>query len=56
MDETSTVPTAPAHLGTTDVDVPLVTESLKVTPDEDPALLAADAAAAIREFLAALDR
>ena len=31
-------------------------ESLKVTPDEDAALLAADAAAAVREFLAALDR
>ena len=31
-------------------------ESRKVTPDEDAALLAADAAAAVREFLAALDR
>jgi hypothetical protein len=31
-------------------------ESLKVTPDEDPALLAADAAAAVQEFLAALHR
>lgn len=89
---TSTVPTAPAHLDTTDVDVlpaeSLVTpmgcstlqavnlrgtgsvehgyrdmtlsgpdgprayaqESLKVTPGEDAALLAADAAAAVREF------